>query len=298
MIDILIKRFYLSLYSDLFNFMKQEKLIRHQTSLLPECGYVVRIIDTEKESVQPVRYSHRDDYYIMGIIVSGKLTCHIDFQRFIIEDNSIFILTPGQVHQFVLENDIVAVILAVEPRLLDEHTRGRLNRQQTFHSPVYHTDNYSDLITLCKLIQRQNNISVGVNMVKAAVEIIVDKATAQNSEQILKTHRKRELMFMFRKLLNENITTERRPGFYAEQLNISTVYLNEITNSVTGLSASEYIKNEIILLAKRELYYTSDSIKEISARLGFSDNAYFSRLFTETVGVSPNVFRRNLDKSN
>ena len=105
-------------------------------------------------------------------------------------------------------------------------------------------------------------------------------------------------MFSFSSFLNLNITKERRPGFYAGRLNISTVYLNEIANSVTGQSASEYIKNEIVLLAKRELYYTSDSIKEISSRLGFDDNAYFSRLFTETVGVSPNIFRKNIDKSN
>ena len=141
-------------------------------------------------------------------------------------------------------------------------------------------------------------MSVGANLVKAVVEIIVDKVTTKNTDKIKKTDHKNELMFIFRKLLNENITKERRPGFYAGRMNISTVYLNEIANSVTGMSASEYIKNGIVLLAKRELYYTSDSIKEISSRLGFSDNAYFSRLFTETVGVSPNIFRRNLDKSN
>ena len=64
---------------------------------------------------------------------------------------------------------------------------------------------------------------------------------------------------------------------------------------LTGLSSSQYIKNEIILLAKRELFHTSDSVKEIAYRLGFTDNAYFTRLFTETAGISPNKFRDNID---
>ena len=107
--------------------------------------------------------------------------------------------------------------------------------------------------------------------------------------------RRIDLVLKFRKLLREYITEERRPAFYAEKLNISPIYLNEIVKEVTGLSSSQYIKNEIILLAKRELFHTSDSIKEIAYRLGFTDNTYFTRLFTETVGVPPNKFRDNID---
>ena len=280
------------------NYMKQEKIMRHGSSMLPDCGYMVRVVETKTESATRIKYSHRDDYYMMGIFVGGELDCYIDFRYYMIEPDSIVVLTPGQVHQIVSEKDINAYMLAVDPGLLDERLRRQLDQQQVFHSPVYKSNDYSDLVTLYKLILSQKNVSVGTNLVKAAAEIIVDKITAQNTDQIKRTDRKHELMFMFRKLLNENITRERRPGFYAGQLNISTVYLNEIVNSVTGVSASEYIRNEVVLLAKRELYYTSDSIKEISQRLGFMDNAYFSRLFTETVGVSPAIFRRNLDKSN
>lgn len=282
---------------DLSNLMKQEKILRHKTTVLPDSGYKVRVIEADTVSSSHVSYSHRDDYYIVGVIARGKLDCYIDFRRYLVESNSIIVLTPGQVHQFVVENDMIACMVAVDPRLLDETIRHRLDQQQAFHAPIYKADDYSDFTTLCKLIERQKNVSVGANLVRGAVEIIIDKITSQYADIIKRSDRKHELMFRFRKLLGENITKERRPGFYAGQLNISTVYLNEIAIAVTGRSTSEYIKNEIILLAKRELFYTSDSIKEISLRLGFSDNAYFSRLFTETAGVSPNVFRRNLDKS-
>ncbi|MBD5346060.1 MAG: helix-turn-helix domain-containing protein [Bacteroides sp.] len=43
------------------------------------------------------------------------------------------------------------------------------------------------------------------------------------------------------------------------------------------------------------LHLQRDSVKEIAYRLGFTDNTYFTRLFTNTVGVPPNKFRDNID---
>ena len=278
--------------------MRQESILRHSSSNLPDSGYMVRVVEDDVASASRVRYSHRDDYYMIGMIVSGNLDCRIDFQSYAVSRPSIIILTPGQVHQFVVENDITGCVLAVDPRLLDEKLLHRLDQLRSFHSPVYEAEDYADFAALCRLISRQKNTSVGINLVKAAVEIIIDSITSRTPTAESLTDRRHQLMLGFRELLNENITKQRRPGFYASLLNISTVYLNEIVQFVAGQSASDYIKNEIILLAKRELFYTSDSIKEISHRLGFTDNAYFSRLFTETVGMSPNAFRRNLDKSN
>ncbi|MBD5296535.1 MAG: helix-turn-helix domain-containing protein [Bacteroides sp.] len=278
--------------------MKQEEIFRHRSSMLPDCGYMVRIMEGGLAAGPRIRYSHRDDYYMMGVVVGGKLDCQIDFQHYLVESDSFIVLTPGQVHQFMVEDDITGYMLAVDPGLLNDGLRNRLNQWRAFHSPVCAADDYSDLVALYGLILRQESVSVGANLVRAAVELIVDKITASSENNIFRTDRRQELMFMFMKLLNEHITKERRPGFYAERMNVSTVYLNEIVNAVAGVSASEYIKNEIVLLAKRELFYTSDSIKKISSRLGFNDNAYFSRLFAEVVGVAPKMFRKNLDKCN
>lgn len=82
----------------------------------------------------------------------------------------------------------------------------------------------------------------------------------------------------------------------ASMLNISPVYLNEVVKEVTGMSASSYIRNEMVLQAKRMLVYTGLSVKEISNRLGIEDCAYFSRLFTRTTGLPPSLFRqKNLE---
>ncbi|HEY1053960.1 MAG TPA: helix-turn-helix domain-containing protein, partial [Emticicia sp.] len=97
-------------------------------------------------------------------------------------------------------------------------------------------------------------------------------------------------------LLERNYSQLKRPADYAQQLNISTPYLNECIKETTGHSVSYHIQQRIILEAKRLLYHSDKSVKEIAADLGFDDYPYFSRLFTKATGMSALAFRnKNLD---
>jgi len=82
------------------------------------------------------------------------------------------------------------------------------------------------------------------------------------------------------------------PSQYASKLNISPVYLNEAVKKTTGQTVSDYIQREIMTHAKRLLFYTNLSIKEIALELGYEDWAYFTRLFTKTSAISPRQFRK------
>ncbi|MDE6549014.1 MAG: AraC family transcriptional regulator [Muribaculaceae bacterium] len=231
---------------------------------------------------------------MFGLIVHGELQCAIDFQHYNLSSDSIVVLSPRQVHKFLSESGIEAFMLLVNPDIMTDNLRKLFDEIDLLPSPVFEAGDYSDLKILLELISRQENVSVGKKMVMAFIEMIADKISNQISGQLKVSGRKKELMFGFRNLLRENITRERRPAYYSDRLNISTVYLNEIVNSLSGYSVSQYIKNEIILMAKRELYYSEDSIKAIASKLGFDDSAYFTRLFTETVGIAPTEFRKNL----
>ena len=81
------------------------------------------------------------------------------------------------------------------------------------------------------------------------------------------------------------------PSEYANALNMSSAYLNEVVKDATGITVSEYIRNEIIIRAKRLLYYTNMSIKDIAIDLGYEDWAYFSRIFSKATNMPPTEFR-------
>ena len=82
------------------------------------------------------------------------------------------------------------------------------------------------------------------------------------------------------------------PCQYADKLNYSLSYLNESVKSVTGFPISYWIHQQIILEAKRLLYYTDMSVREIAFFLGYEDHTYFSRLFSKVAGMSPGAFRQ------
>ena len=86
--------------------------------------------------------------------------------------------------------------------------------------------------------------------------------------------------------------TTKRPTEYADTLNISSDYLNECVKNTTGNSVSYQIQQRIILEAKRLLYYSDKSVKEISFELGYDDYPYFSRLFTKVAGITAPDFRK------
>jgi AraC-like DNA-binding protein len=86
------------------------------------------------------------------------------------------------------------------------------------------------------------------------------------------------------------------PSEYAAALNISPSYLNEVVKDTTGHPVSYWIHQEIILEAKRMLFYTNSTVKEISYALGYNDTTYFIRLFSKNAGMPPLQFRCNSRK--
>ena len=79
-------------------------------------------------------------------------------------------------------------------------------------------------------------------------------------------------------------------------LNISAPYLNEALKKVTGLPVTYWITHETMLEAKRLLFYTDLTVKEIAHQLGYEDHTYFSRLFKNSESTTPLAFRNSYRK--
>lgn len=63
----------------------------------------------------------------------------------------------------------------------------------------------------------------------------------------------------------------------------------------TGLSTSFFIRH-IRLSRAREILLTTDlNITQVAYEVGFRDPQYFSRVFTNSCGISPKVFRRRAE---
>ena len=77
----------------------------------------------------------------------------------------------------------------------------------------------------------------------------------------------------------------------ARAIGVSENYLSQIFRQELGLSPWEFLNRYRIKQAKELLRSTTDSITAVAARVGFSDPAYFSRVFRKQTGASPSAYR-------
>jgi len=104
------------------------------------------------------------------------------------------------------------------------------------------------------------------------------------------TENKMDIVRMFNLLLEANFRTQHEVQFYAQALNRSPKTLTNLFCLYNYPPPSKLIQRRIILEAKRYLYYTDKSAKEVAADLGFTSAAHFSRFFKTGAGVNFSEF--------
>ena len=87
--------------------------------------------------------------------------------------------------------------------------------------------------------------------------------------------------------IKERITIES----LAEEFDVSASYFSRLFKKETGVSVSEYIRDQKIEIAKDLLRFSNYSMIEIANRLSFSSQSHFIQLFREKVGVTPKKYR-------
>lgn len=279
----------------------QEQLPQHKAYMLSDFGIRLKKMISSQDENAPMTYAHQDDYYVMGLVERGSGHGLIDFKEVCVSRGDMFVIQPGQVHRFISSNDIEGWLLFVDSGFIGHAEKRIFNGfLLSTTSPLFKIDNkqHNELRQVIAMIA--SRIDTGnddltrttiIRLTETFTGIVVEAIRETGALQKKHGGRQMEIALSFLHLLAEHITINRSPSYYASLLNISPGYLNEIVKEVTGMSVTLYIRNELILQAKRLLVHTGLSIKEISNMLGIDDYAYFSRIFMQTTGISPSAFR-------
>ena len=93
-------------------------------------------------------------------------------------------------------------------------------------------------------------------------------------------------------LVEKYFKTKHQVVDYATLLNKSPKTLSNLFKKFGNKSPLQIIQDRKILEARRLLYYTDKSVKEIAYEIGFEDIQTFSRFFKKIEGVSPSNFKK------
>ncbi len=241
---------------------------------------------------------HIDDCFTVIVVSKGSGTTDIDFRTVSLSEGQLGIIAPGQVHSNICVKECEAWMLRISPDMMDSDYRHLIDEYSMTGDAVALAED--TMKTLCDALELLSRLvasmsdarpmkSVVFNMLNVILGIITPTMLTVQSKPLLRTT---EIAVRFKRLLPQFVKRQKSPSFYANELCISEVYLNEAVKKSTGMTPSEWINSAIVLDAKRLLRSTTSTVKEIAHELGFEDHAYFSRLFKKNTAMTPLEFRR------
>ena len=78
----------------------------------------------------------------------------------------------------------------------------------------------------------------------------------------------------------------------SEMMAMDRTVLYRRMQALTGMPPSVYVKNIRLNVARRLLSNTDLPVSDIAAKTGFATTKYFSAVFKDAYGMTPNEFRR------
>lgn len=248
---------------------------------------------------------HRHDYFTIIVSIKAKGIHAIDFNSVELGSYQIHFVSPGQVHSVKEEIAPKGFVLVFSEQFLIKNNiplyfieELNLFNQFTFPPPLLlNQSSITQFTNICQQIEETVNSSLKFKehaigallklfLIYSNNHLSLEKSNPQEQEAGNTTLRE------FKKLVDQKHQQWHKTGDYAEHLNISSDYLNRLVKSLIGKTAKEYIQNRILISAKRMLYFSSSSTKEISYQLGFIEPAHFSAFFKKHTNISPSSFRQ------
>lgn len=252
---------------------------------------------------EPLRFRN----LVLVFCESGELAFELNYTSYTLKENGFLIITPLDILTFETATaDYLSTVLvlpseAFSPILKDINI---LNFKYIKHTPVvnlqgeYLTLYKQVLSTLChikELVAEEEFdkiASLQISSLAVVQQDYYNKYIAKRDNGFEYVPRKKELFRNFINRLVESHQVSREVLFYANELGVSSGYLNEVCNEVSGHSAKAIIDSAVTARLKYELSYTTKSIQELSDEYNFPSQSYFTRYYKRMTGLTPSEFRK------
>jgi AraC family transcriptional regulator, transcriptional activator of pobA len=251
---------------------------------------------------------HRHDYYEILWFTNCSGVHFVDFAAYKFTPNTLFFIAKNQIHMFD-DDDIRGHLLRFDEHFIRRRSESLVGYMEY---PVYNP----------KTSPRHAIPQVEVPNFNALMDMLIEEALDSSKDHyeemvttLLKTFLLRserlgpdalaisvaerasmQIFYNFVAFVEDNYRKHLKVKNYSECLNISTKRLTEVCNSVSGLSAKKIIQERVILEAKRYLYHSELSVKEIGYLIGFDDPAHFSKYFHKATSMYPLAFRKSISE--
>ena len=230
---------------------------------------------------------HGHDFFEIELILGGSGTYVIDGVEYPIEKNTLFLMTPAQIHSVTdADAEIINVMFQCEydgtffsfPFLGgSSSTIYRLNeKENAFLSTVL-----QEIIAVQK-----RNLPYAMLLLRCVLLKLAEISPAR-AEAAPPSYVQHAILYML-----ENFRTGITLESISAHLGLSKVYFSEYFSNHTGVNFKTYLDNLRFSYVENLLRFTDLSINEIHTQAGFADYANFARRFKQKYGCAPGEYRK------
>ena len=260
-------------------------------------------LDKLTQSTEPLRFRN----LVLALCNRGELAFEQNYTSCTLKENDFWIITPFDIVSFERASedfDCTMLILPSESFSPIFKDVKMLNFKYIKHRPVVNLKGeYLELFrqilsTLWKVKDLVGEEEFGkiaslqISALTVVQQSYYDKYVSQGNNGYEFLPRKKELFHNFINKLVESHSVSREVLFYANELGVSSGYLNEICNEVSGHSAKAIIDSAVTARLKYELSYTSKSVQELAEEYNFPSQSYLTRYYKRMTGLTPSEFRK------
>ena len=142
-------------------------------------------------------------------------------------------------------------------------------------------------------IYREETVRAVLYTMLLLIADIYGKSLAVSTPQSRMRHE--QLSDDFFRLLSRHHRRERAVGFYADRMNLTPKYLSSVIKAATGRTASAWIDDYTLAVARNLLRASDMSIQQISYDLGFATPSHFAKFIKDNTGLTPKEVRARLE---
>lgn len=279
------------------------------TLVNPQNGNLaLRLLNFEDNSY--FDHIQRNNYFSLIWVQEGNGKVKADFSEYEFSTNSLFAFSPYQPYMFVSATPLKGIAIYFHPEffcIYKHHKEVSCNGvlyNNIYNPPFVNVDEAAaasfQLLSEQIKAEMQNTELAQYELLVSYLKIFLITASrlkVQQHQQAAETMKDNKEPFILQKLkdaIEENFKVKHSPSDYASMLNITPKALAKITKNHFNKTLSSLINERIIIEAKRELYLTDKTVKEIAYELGYEDEYYFSRFFKVNADVSPQLYRETV----
>ncbi|WP_448103528.1 helix-turn-helix domain-containing protein [Pedobacter panaciterrae] len=249
----------------------------------------------------------RNNYFTLIIITSGEGLAKVDLCEYPFEENTLFAFYPYQPFMLISEGTLVGISIQFHHdffciyRHHKEIAANGILFNNIYEQPFITLDENAKtkLLTIVREIVAElrtdalRKDEVLVSYLKIflvlATRIKIQQQSIQETNPLM--GKQLAIVQNLRNAIEENFRIMHSASDYADMLHVTPIALARVTKNHFNKTLSDLITERIIVEAKRELYLTDKTVKEIAYELGYEDEYYFSRVFKVKTEISPQFYR-------